>query len=222
MRSPPELVAPPWARLVVLVLGLAVFAIGIVALLESDLGLSPWDVLHQGIARNTGLSFGAAHVVVSVAVLGLAAALGARLGIGTVANALLVGLFVQLLTTSDAVAALSGQGLALRVVLLGLGLVLVGVGTALYLGAAFGAGPRDSLMVVGARRTSLRIGIVRASLEATVLAIGWLLGGTVGIGTVAFVLLIGPSIEGSFWLLERVAPTSISTGNHHIFEDLQI
>ena len=207
MRSPPQLLGPRWVRLVALVLGLAVFAAGIVLLLESDLGLSPWDVLHQGIAGKTGLSFGTSHMLVSVLVLGVAAALGARLGLGTVANALLVGLFVLLMTIPDAITSLSEHGLAVRIGFLVTGLGLVGIGTALYLGAAFGAGPRDSLMVIGAARTSLRIGIVRGSIEAVVLALGWALGGTVGIGTVAFVVLIGPSIEGSFWLVERVLPT---------------
>jgi uncharacterized membrane protein YczE len=194
-------------RLLVLVLGLAVFAVGIVFLLESDLGLSPWDVLHQGVADQTPLSFGTAHVVVSLAVLAVAAALGAQLGLGTVANAVLVGLFVLLLTKLDAVDGLSEHGLAFRVVLLILGLALIGMATALYLGAAFGAGPRDSLMVIGSARTRFRIGLVRAALETSALAVGWALGGTVGVGTVAFVLLIGPSIEGSFWLVERLAPT---------------
>jgi uncharacterized membrane protein YczE len=195
-------------RLVVLVFGLAVFALGIVFFLEADLGLSPWDVLHQGVAKQTPLSFGTAHVAVSLVVLVVAGALGARVGIGTVANAVLVGVFVQLFTMSDAIDGLAGHGLPFRVALLGLGIALVGAATALYIGAAFGAGPRDSLMVVGSARTRFRIGVVRAALEATALAIGWILGGTVGVGTVAFVLLVGPAIEVSFWLAERLAPTA--------------
>ena len=207
MRSPPELVGPRWVRLVALVLGLAVFAAGIVLLLESDLGLSPWDVLHQGIAEHTPLTFGTAHMTVSVVVLGISAALGAKLGIGTVANALLVGFFVVLMTLPDSVTSLSEHGLTVRVGFMASGLALIGVGTAVYLGAGFGPGPRDSLMVIGATRTSLRIGVVRASIEALALALGWALGGTVGVGTVAFVLLIGPTVEASFWLFERAVPT---------------
>ena len=207
MRSPPRFRGPAWARLVTLVVGLAVFAVGIVALIEADLGLSPWDVLHQGVADRTPLSFGAAHVAISFAVLVVAWALRAHLGIGTAANALLVGLFVQLLTVSDRVTALSEHGLGLRIMLLILGIALVGVATALYIGAAYGAGPRDSLMVVASARTRVRIGVVRGAIEAAALATGWALGGTVGIGTVAFVLLVGPAVEASFWLAERVAPT---------------
>jgi uncharacterized protein len=192
-----------WVRFVVLVCGLLVFAAGIVALLESDLGLSPWDVLHQGLADQTPLSFGAANVVVSAVVLGLAWALGARIGVGTVANAVLVGLFVQLLTSSDAIAELSKSDLGARIALLAGGVALMGFGTGLYVGAGLGAGPRDSLMVVGAARTRIRFGAVRGAIEAAALAVGFALGGAVGVGTLVFVILIGPAVEGSFWLLAR-------------------
>ena len=99
--------------------------------------------------------------------------------------------------------ALAGDSLAARIVLLVAGLALMGIGSGLYLGAALGAGPRDSLMVVGAARTPFRIGLVRGAIELAAIACGFALGGTIGIGTVAFVLLIGPAVEGSFWLLER-------------------
>ena len=192
-------------RLPLLVVGLFLFAAGIVSLFESELGLSPWDVLHQGLAEHTALSFGEANIAVSVLVLAIAWLLGARVGIGTLANALLVGTFVQLLTGVEAISSLSDRGLGLRIALLVIGIALMGVGTAIYLGAGLGAGPRDSLMVVGAERTRIRIGIVRGVLELTALAVGFALGGTVGIGTVAFALLIGPAVEASFWLLQRAS-----------------
>ena len=213
MRVPPRLRGPLAARLPLLIVGLFLFAAGIVALFESELGLSPWDVLHQGLAEHTALSFGEANIAVSVLVLAIAWLLGARVGIGTLANALLVGTFVQLLTGIEAISSLSDRGLGLRVALLAIGIALMGIGTAVYLGAALGAGPRDSLMVVGAERTRIRIGIVRAVLELTALAVGFALGGTVGIGTVAFALLIGPAVEASFWLLQRASlarPAAIS------------
>ena len=192
-----------WARAVVLVSGLLVFAAGIVALLESRLGLSPWDVLHDGLAARTGLSFGAASVTVSLLVLVLAWFLGAPLGVGTVANAVLVGAFVEALTAIGAVERLADAPLAARFLLLALGVSLMAVGTALYLGAGFGAGPRDSLMVVGAERLGARVGLVRAALELSVLGAGVALGGTVGIGTIVFALAIGPAVEACFALLER-------------------
>ncbi len=203
MRAPPRLRGGIAPRLTFLVIGLFVFAAGIVALLESRLGLSPWDVLHQGIAKQTPLSFGAANVAVSVVVLALAWAMGARVGVGTLANAVLVGVFVQLLTSSEAISGLADTAVGVRVGLLFVGVTLMAVGSACYLGAGFGAGPRDSLMVVGAQRTPLTIGTVRTVIELVALAVGFALGGTVGIGTLAFAVAIGPAVEGSFWLLER-------------------
>jgi len=203
MREPTRLRGSLRARVGGLVLGLFLFAAGIVALLESRLGLSAWDVLHQGIARHTPLSFGEANVAVSIVVLGVAWLLGARIGVGTVANALLVGGFVQLLSSLPAVAALAQAPLVARAVMLPVGLALLGAGSGLYLGAGLGAGPRDSLMVVAARRTPLRIGAVRALIELSAMTVGWALGGTVGIGTLLATVGIGPSVEVSFWLLAR-------------------
>ena len=205
MRSPPTLRGPLAGRLVALLLGLFVFAAGIVALLQSGLGLSPWDVLHQGIAEHTRLSFGAANITVSVLVLAVAWVLGARVGLGTLANALLVGAFVQLLMSSEAISGHSDLGLGPRLALLAAGIMLMGVGTALYIGAGLGAGPRDSLMVVGAARTRVRLGIVRGVLELSALAAGFALGGAVGIGTLVFAFAIGPTVETAFWALERTS-----------------
>jgi uncharacterized membrane protein YczE len=203
MRAPPRIRGGLAARLAVLVGGLFLFALGIVAFLESKLGLSPWDVLHQGIAKHSPLSFGEANIAVSVVVVTIAWLLGARVGIGTLANAVLVGGFVVGLTSIGAVQQLAHDPLGVRIGLLVAGVVLTGAGSGLYLAAALGAGPRDSLMVVGSERLGLRIAIVRVGLELSALGIGIGLGGTFGVGTVAFALLIGPSIELSFWLLER-------------------
>jgi uncharacterized protein len=183
--------------------GLFLFALGIVAFLESRLGLSPWDVLHQGIAEHSPLSFGEANVAVSVVVVTLAWLLGARVGVGTLANAVLVGAFIVALTSIDAVQDLAHEPLGVRIGLLAAGVILTGAGSGIYLAAALGAGPRDSLMVVGSRRLGRRISVVRAALEVCALALGIALGGTFGAGTVVFALLIGPSIEASFWALER-------------------
>lgn len=203
MRAPPRIRGGLALRLGVLVGGLFLFAVGIVCFLESKLGLSPWDVLHQGIARHSPLSFGEANIAVSVVVVTIAWLLGARVGIGTLANAVLVGLFVVGLTSIGAVQQLAHDPLGVRIGLLAAGVILTGAGSGLYLAAALGAGPRDSLMVVGSERLSLRIAIVRAALELCALGIGIGLGGTFGVGTVAFALLIGPSIEVAFWVLER-------------------
>jgi uncharacterized membrane protein YczE len=204
VKSAPVLRGGPVARAVWLVSGLFLCAVGILCFLEARLGLPPWDVLHQGIARHTPLSFGAANQVVGLIVLTVAWALGARVWIGTVANAVLIGGFIILLQPLDAVQSLSDWPLVPRIGLLVVGLMCFGIGTAFYIGANLGAGPRDSLMLVGSRRTGVRIGAVRALLEIFVLLVGFLLGGTVGIGTLAFAALIGPSVEASFWLVTRL------------------
>ena len=201
-------------RVASLALGLFLFALGIVLILESKLGLSPWDVLNQGLARHTPLSFGMANVAVAFAVLLAGWALGGRPGLGTVANALLIGAFIQALTSIHALGALAHDGLLVRIPLLVAGIALIGPGSAFYIGADLGAGPRDTLMLVGSRRTGRRVGLVRAVLEVCALAVGIALGGTFGVGTVLFALLVGPVVESSFALLQRsplAAPTPART-----------
>ena len=207
MRSPHPTPARvrggPVVRSFALVAGLLLFAVGIVLLLESRLGLSPWDVLSQGVANRTPLSFGAANVATALVVLFVAWRLRTPIGPGTVANAVLIGLFVDLLLRIDAVDGLSDSSVASRIAFLVFGIVIIGIGSALYIGAAFGAGPRDSLMLGLSRISGLRIGVVRTALEGGVTLGGFLLGGTVGVGTLAFAVGIGPAVELSFYLLAR-------------------
>jgi uncharacterized membrane protein YczE len=201
MHAAPRLRGGPVARAAWLLGGLVLYSFGIVAFLESRLGLPPWDVLHQGIARHTPLSFGLANEAVAVAVLALAWALGSKPGIGTVANAALIGVLVAALQPLALVRRLGAWPLEGRLLLLAAGLALFGAGSAFYIGASLGAGPRDSLMLVGARRAHVRIGVARAAIEGSVLLLGILLGGHVGIGTVLFAAAIGPAVEGSFRLV---------------------
>ncbi len=208
MIEPPRIHGGARVRAAALVAGLGLFALGIVLQLQSELGLGPWDVLNQGLSEQTSISFGTANVLVALAVLGLAWALGARIGIGTVANAVLIGVFVDLLLRLEPIESLTGHGLGVRIALLAGGIAAVALGTGLYIGADLGAGPRDSLMLVGARRTGVRIGAVRAGLEVAVAGIGLALGGTVGIGTLAFAFGIGPSVELAFALLARIGVAS--------------
>jgi uncharacterized membrane protein YczE len=120
-----------------------------------------------------------------------------------VANAVLVGVFIHALTSLEPLDRLSDSSLGVRIALLAASMALIGVGSALYLGAWLGAGPRDSLMVVGGERTGRRLGLVRAVLELLALAGGFALGGTIGVGTVVFALGVGPVLEAAFWALER-------------------
>ena len=189
--------------------GLFIFAVSIICLYEARLGLSPWDALNQGISKHTPLSFGTANIAVGCVILVVAVLLGSQIGIGTVANAVLVGTFVDLLLRIGWVTDLGHSSLTVRIGLLAVGIPLMGLATGLYVGAGFGAGPRDSLMLALVRHSGWRVGLVRGCLEASATLAGFLLGGTVGIGTLLFVLAIGPAVEGSFVLLGR---SSLSVG----------
>jgi uncharacterized membrane protein YczE len=175
-------------RFVQLFIGLFLYGIGIALIVRGELGVGPWDVLTQGIMKQTGLSFGLITVIMSGVVLLLWIPIRQRPGFGTIVNALLVG------PAADVGLWLIPTGLDLwvRVLLLATGILVLAAATGLYIGAHFGPGPRDGLMTGLHRVTGWRIWIVRTGIELVVLAGGWLLGGNVGIGTVAFALLIGP------------------------------
>lgn len=177
----------PW-RLAQLAVGLVLFGISIALMLAAGLGVDSWDVLHQGISRVTGIRFGWVVNGVSLAVLVLWLPLRQRPGLGTVANALVVGLVADAtLANLAAPGDLPGQMLMLMT-----GITLNGVATGLYIGAGLGPGPRDGLMTGLAARTGKSIRLVRTLIELVVLTVGWALGGPVGLGTVAYAVSIGP------------------------------
>ncbi|KAB1927588.1 hypothetical protein F8280_06160 [Micromonospora noduli] len=179
----------PVRRLVQLYLGLTLYGVSMALMIRSDLGLDPWDVFHQGLSELTGLSFGTVTIGVGALVLLLWIPLRQRPGLGTVSNVVVIGLVV------DATLALlpAAGPLGVRIAMLVTGIVANGAATALYLGAQLGPGPRDGLMTgYVARRPGRSIRLVRTVIEVTVLALGALLGGTVGVGTVAYALAIGP------------------------------
>ncbi|MET7598791.1 hypothetical protein ABZS84_27530 [Streptomyces sp. NPDC005481] len=175
-------------RLVKLYTGLALYGASSALLVRSGLGLEPWNVLHQGLAELTGLTIGVVSIIVGAAVLLLWIPLRQRPGLGTVSNVFVVGVAM------DGTLALvpEAHGLTVRVTLLVAGIVLNGVATGLYITAGFGPGPRDGLMTGLHRRTGRSIRLMRTSVEVTVVATGFALGGTVGVGTVLYALAIGP------------------------------
>ena len=175
-------------RFVQLFVGLFLYGLGIALIVRGELGVAPWDVLTQGIAKQTGLNFGLITVITSGIVLLLWIPIRQRPGFGTVMNALLVGPFADVGLWLIP----SGLDLWVRALLLPAGIIVLAIATGLYIGAHFGPGPRDGLMTGLHRVTGWRIWIVRTGIEVVVLAAGWLLGGNVGIGTLAFALLIGP------------------------------
>jgi uncharacterized membrane protein YczE len=192
-------------RLFQLLIGLALYGVSLAMFIRAGLGLDPWDVFHQGIAGKTGLSIGTVVVIVSFLVLLLWIPLRQMPGVGTLANAVLVGVFADLgLALIPEFMHLGGQiGLLAGAVLLN------GIATACYIGARLGPGPRDGLMTGLARRTGWSVRASRTGIEVVVLGAGWLLGGSVGVGTVVYALAIGPLVQvllPRFAVPERTQP----------------
>lgn len=175
-------------RLPQLFVGLALYGLTVAMMIRATLGNAPWDVLHQGLARHLPITIGQALIAMSLVVLLLWIPLREVPGLGTICNSVLVGVFadafLSLITAPDLWWA--------RGLLMGGGILLNAVATAMYLGSQFGAGPRDGLMTGLHRRTGSSIWLVRTGLEVTVVVIGWLLGGVAGLGTVLYALAIGP------------------------------
>jgi uncharacterized membrane protein YczE len=194
----------PAERAVRLLAGLVLFGLAMALLLESGTGLDPWNVFHQGVSEHTGITIGQVTVLSSLALLALWVPLRQRPGIGTVANALIVGPVVDLgiawIPTAHA--------LAEQIAFMVTAILAAAIATGLYVGAGWGPGPRDGLMT-GLAARGIPIGAARAGIELTVLVAGWLLGGTVGLGTVAFALAIGPLVHRTLpWLsMDETAPS---------------
>lgn len=190
-------------RLVKLNLGLVLFAVGLWLGLVAELGVGPWDVLTGGLSQQTGVRFGLMAIVVSVVVLLVGIAARVRPGIGTLLNVFVIGAVLDVLLESPLLQDLDDAPLVLRLMTTLLGIATVAAGSALYLGAHLGPGPRDGLMVAIHVRTGWRVGTARAVLECTVLVLGVLLGGPVGIGTLLFALGIGPAVQVAFRVLRQ-------------------
>ena len=190
----------PARRLPQLLAGLVLYAVSMAMQVRAGLGLAPWDVLHEGLTLRTGLSFGVITAIVGVVVLLLWIPLRERPGVGTVANVLVIAVVVDI-----ALALISTPGpLWGRVLLLVGGVLANGLATACYVGARLGPGPRDGLMTGLVHRTSWPLRWVRTGIEVSVLALGWVLGGTVGIGTVLYALAVGPLTQAFLpWLVVR-------------------
>lgn len=198
--TPPSWGRPRPGQIALLIGGLFLFALGIVLTLRSGLGLGPWDVLHQGLSLHLPLTFGQAGILAGGLVLLLAVLLGERPGPGTIANMIMIGVFIDLILWAGWVPDLNAEGGVVRLVLDVLGVLTVGVGSALYIKAGLGAGPRDGLMLAVSRLSGRRVGVARTAIELSVLVLGWLLGGTVGLGTAVFAFGIGPAVQLAFGL----------------------
>jgi uncharacterized membrane protein YczE len=185
-------------RLLNLTAGLFLYALGIVFTLKANIGYAPWDVLHVGISKIAGISIGTVSILVGLVIVIIVRIMREKIGIGTLANMLLIGLFL------DAILALNviplSPNLIISIIMLVSGLFIISMGSYFYIKSAFSAGPRDSLMVALTRKTGFAIGLCRAVVELLALLGGWVLGGMVGLGTVISVFTIGFCVQITFKL----------------------
>jgi uncharacterized membrane protein YczE len=199
-----------WAKLLA---GLAFVGIGVAFTKQANLGLGPWDVLGDGLAQLMGIKLGTASIIIGVLVLLLWIPIREKPGIGTVTNLLLIGAFMNI-----ALAVVrSASGVLLQSVWLTAGLLLIGLGSVLYLGSQLGAGPRDGLMLGLSRTIGWSVRLTRTALEVAVLVGGWLLGGAVGVGTVIIALTIGPVVQFMARMIgEELSRTNRSPSTYRI------
>ncbi|MCL4506667.1 MAG: hypothetical protein M1434_14685 [Chloroflexi bacterium] len=186
--------AQRWLRLMG---GLVCFGFGIAMMVQAGLGLGPWESLNQGISFHVGLPIGTISILLGVPILGLWLPLGERIGVGTLLNVVCIGTVTNL----SLLFLPRFSVLLLQLAQMALGIVIIGIGSGLYLSTRLGAGPRDGLMMGLSRRTGWSVRATRTAIELTVLAAAWLLGGTIGIGTLAFALGIGPVVQLVFGVL---------------------
>lgn len=189
----------------ILICGLAIFGIGESLLIQSTIGNSPWSVFAQGLSLHTPFTIGECTALISVAVLALWLPLKERPGFGTISNIIVIALFVQI--GVDSIPSIKAN-LLLQIVYVLVGIGLVGAGSAIYITCGLGPGPRDGLMTSIHKRTGIRISRARLSIELTVLVIGKILGGTLGIGTAMFALFIGASIATNLNFVSKFANRS--------------
>ena len=200
----------PWAarhrwdlsisRILILFFGLFIFGLGDSLLVQSNTGNAPWTVLAEGVAKNLNISLGFSTFAISTLILLLWIPLREKPGFGTLANIAIIASAIQLGVNVFPLASNYFVGVAMDL----LGIALVGMGSALYITCALGPGPRDGLMTAIHNKTAVRVGRVRLGIEGTVLVLGWLLGGTIGLGTALFALLIGQSIAISLGVVSRL------------------
>jgi hypothetical protein len=197
---------PLW-RWIQFVVGILMLSFGISLMVRADIGLGPWDVLHQGVSMRTGMALGTAIIVIGLLIMLLWIPLGERPGPGTVLNVLCVGLLVNawlgVLPVLEPGMLPSALLFPAQVAQMAAGIVIVGIGSGMYISSGLGAGPRDGVMMGLVRHTGLSVRVVRTMLELTALLVGWLLGGVVGIGTVMFALGVGPVIHTTLRIFHR-------------------
>ncbi len=187
-------------RLLRLIWGLFLYAVGIVVTLNAHIGYAPWEVFHVGFAKTAGISIGTASIIAGAVIGIVALLLGEKLGLGTILNMLLIGVFLDLILGFHIIP--TANSFVWGIVMLIIGLFIIALASYFYIGSAFGAGPRDSLMVALTRKTRLPIGLCRGMIELLAVLAGWRLGGMFGVGTIISAFTIGFCVQITFKLLK--------------------
>ena len=183
-----------------LFLGIILFSLGIVFTMKANLGYGPWEVFHQGLGETIGLSIGKASILTGLVIGVIVALLGEKLGLGTILNMVFIGFFIDVILALDFIPQM--DSLWSGIVEITIGFFIIAFGSYFYIRSGFGAGPRDSLMVLLERKSKLSVGICRIILESSAVLIGWMLGGPVGLGTVLAVFGIGFCVQIVFTLMK--------------------
>jgi len=172
------------------------YSIGIVLTIKANVGYAPWDVFHVGLSLTTGISLGLASIITGIVLIIIVTLSGEKIGIGTLANIVGIGLFIDLIMWLDLIPLV--ENFVIGIILLLAGLFVISLGSYFYIKSAFGVGPRDNLMVVLNKKIKLPVGVCRSLVELTATLIGWFLGGMVGVGTIISVVAIGFFIQAVF------------------------
>ncbi|NLW23072.1 MAG: hypothetical protein GXY88_07455 [Tissierellia bacterium] len=196
-----------------LIAGLFVCAVGMVMTINANLGLSPWDVFHHGLSKLTGLTLGRANIVTGLSIVILDIIFGERVGWGTILNMLLIGLFIDFLMFNKLIPIF--DGFIPSIIMMVIGMFLIGIGCFLYIGVGFGSGPRDGLMVALVKKTKKSVRLIRSSLEVVSVAIGYILGGSVGIGTLIMAFTGGYFMQLAF----KVTKFDVGAVEHRFIDD---
>ena len=193
--------------------GLFLYAVGIVLTINANLGLAPWDVFHQGLSKITGITMGQASIQIGLIIVVLNFALGERVGWGTIFNMYFIGHFLDILMINQVIPVF--DNVILQLIMLILGMFTVALATFCYIGAGFGSGPRDGLMVALTKRTNKSVRFIRNSIEISVLAIGYLMGGFIGIGTLITAIAVGYFVQ----LVFKIFKFDVKSVKHRFIDE---
>ena len=194
-------------------IGLFLFALGIVISIQANIGYAPWEVFHVGLAKTTGISLGNITIIVGFIVVIIVTLAGEKFGLGSLSGMVLTGVFIDFIMYFDVIPL--ANNMAMGITLLLIGQLVLAIGSYFYMNAAFGLGPRDNLMVVLTRRTKLPVGACRGIVEVLVTLIGWPLGGMVWIGTIISAIIIGPFVQIVF----RIFKFDVTAIKHETLAD---